>query len=390
MRLIHKLKQVAEMDDEQRRELQSHSSPKTEDEESGEENLSRTTELSHTSQTTVKTTPQRAVSPPRRPLTRSQSGYVSKRRLLDDTPPPPTLTSPSASRKRPRAESSRKPSVEDPEQTDDETTSEPVASTPATPRASSDGPAQSPPPSTSAPLTFLNGHGNGAGESNILRRNPRSRVVLPVPVPNLTKKSRGRRVPIKNALDNGSSERRLYVCSVEGCGKCFLRGEHLKRHIRSIHTHDKPFKCTFSQCEKMFNRHDNLLQHLKVHREPVDQTNAPASSPPNDLESEGDMDPSHECESEDDDQPNVPDTSRNNTLLNLPSMNSSLRFPSPYRPKESLVYPTVLYTSTTRYGGVPIIPSESSGFSTNMAISSMRTEIPSSPRLRSVNDPIGG
>lgn len=27
------------------------------------------------------------------------------------------------------------------------------------------------------------------------------------------------------------------------------------------------FKCTFPLCEKYFNRHDNLLQHLKVHRE---------------------------------------------------------------------------------------------------------------------------
>lgn len=32
---------------------------------------------------------------------------------------------------------------------------------------------------------------------------------------------------------------RSYVCRVNGCGKCFQRGEHLKRHIRSIHTNDK-------------------------------------------------------------------------------------------------------------------------------------------------------
>lgn len=31
----------------------------------------------------------------------------------------------------------------------------------------------------------------------------------------------------------------MYVCKVEECGKCFSRGEHLKRHIRSIHTHEK-------------------------------------------------------------------------------------------------------------------------------------------------------
>jgi hypothetical protein len=32
---------------------------------------------------------------------------------------------------------------------------------------------------------------------------------------------------------------RSYVCRVNGCGKCFQRGEHLKRHIRSIHTNEK-------------------------------------------------------------------------------------------------------------------------------------------------------
>ena len=30
---------------------------------------------------------------------------------------------------------------------------------------------------------------------------------------------------------------------------------------------DAAFKCTFPLCEKYFNRHDNLLQHLKVHRQ---------------------------------------------------------------------------------------------------------------------------
>lgn len=118
----------------------------------------------------------------------------------------------------------------------------------------------------------------------------RSRASLPTPIPNLTKKSRGRRVPTKDNPDSTQGEDRLYVCSVEGCAKCFHRGEHLKRHIRSIHTHEKrisaviscsrhlliislAFKCTFSRCEKYFNRHDNLLQHLKVHRQ--------AASPPN-------------------------------------------------------------------------------------------------------------
>jgi hypothetical protein len=81
------------------------------------------------------------------------------------------------------------------------------------------------------------------------RRGPRPRAAPPVPVPNLTKKSRGRRVPTKIPPSNGDSvaldgstpsvASRVYVCKVENCGKCFNRGEHLKRHIRSIHTYEK-------------------------------------------------------------------------------------------------------------------------------------------------------
>jgi hypothetical protein len=33
--------------------------------------------------------------------------------------------------------------------------------------------------------------------------------------------------------------KKIFVCRVPGCLKCFRRSEHLKRHIRSIHTHDK-------------------------------------------------------------------------------------------------------------------------------------------------------
>ena len=36
-----------------------------------------------------------------------------------------------------------------------------------------------------------------------------------------------------------SGENRTFICVVPGCGKCFVRSEHLKRHVRSIHTHDK-------------------------------------------------------------------------------------------------------------------------------------------------------
>lgn len=104
------------------------------------------------------------------------------------------------------------------------------------------------------------------------RRGPRIRTAPPIPVPNLTKKSRGRRVPTAGddaAVEGEAAEGRkgrVYVCKVEDCGKCFSRGEHLKRHIRSIHTHEKPFDCPHPTCDKRFNRNDNLLQHLRVHK----------------------------------------------------------------------------------------------------------------------------
>jgi uncharacterized Zn-finger protein len=94
-------------------------------------------------------------------------------------------------------------------------------------------------PGSGNQLTFL--HTSVPGDGSAEPRFPRSRATLPTPIPNLTKKSRGRRVPtqVSTTTDPDQKATRLYVCSVDGCGKCFHRGEHLKRHIRSIHTHEK-------------------------------------------------------------------------------------------------------------------------------------------------------
>ncbi|KAG6810792.1 hypothetical protein H0H92_010330 [Tricholoma furcatifolium] len=100
----------------------------------------------------------------------------------------------------------------------------------------------------------------GSSSASRRRARPSMAVPIPIPVPNLTKKSRGRRVPTMEDFQNeddapaptaaaGKGKKksagaltkgmRTYTCDVDGCGKLFARGEHLKRHIRSIHTYEK-------------------------------------------------------------------------------------------------------------------------------------------------------
>ncbi|EGO20729.1 hypothetical protein SERLADRAFT_399878, partial [Serpula lacrymans var. lacrymans S7.9] len=114
---------------------------------------------------------------------------------------------------------------------------------------------------------------NDIASGKIPARRDRSSTYLPVPVPNLTKKSRGRKVPVSGgqsivmrSKDKMKKGMRTYTCTVNGCGKCFVRGEHLKRHVRSIHTNEKPFCCPVEDCDRAFSRRDNLGQHIRIHK----------------------------------------------------------------------------------------------------------------------------
>lgn len=60
--------------------------------------------------------------------------------------------------------------------------------------------------------------------------------------------------------DSSEEEPKPFPCPE--CDKQFKRLEHLKRHIRSVHSNIRPFHCKY--CDK-FSRSDNLAQHLKTH-----------------------------------------------------------------------------------------------------------------------------
>ena len=63
----------------------------------------------------------------------------------------------------------------------------------------------------------------------------------------------------KQSLTDDPSK--TFICTL--CSRRFRRQEHLKRHYRSLHTHDKPFEC--NECGKKFSRSDNLSQHARTH-----------------------------------------------------------------------------------------------------------------------------
>ncbi|KAL7327679.1 hypothetical protein PS15p_206078 [Mucor circinelloides] len=75
-------------------------------------------------------------------------------------------------------------------------------------------------------------------------------------------RSRGRRVSNSPSI----AGQKVFTCKHDDCGKVFKRSEHLKRHVRSIHTLEKPFECPYQSCSKRFSRSDNLNQHIRIHR----------------------------------------------------------------------------------------------------------------------------
>ncbi|KAF5384932.1 hypothetical protein D9615_000982 [Tricholomella constricta] len=301
----------------------------------------------------------RRVSPPHRPLTRSQTGRVSKRRRPNDTPPPEV-------RKRAaRAPKKNKPASEVSSKSLNPNAPKDKGVMPTIPhRELSLTPSSDTSPLNATQLIFLDSSSSSTMDTSVDRPGPKSRATLPVPVPNLTKKSRGRRVPTRLPNDDSPKDTRMYVCKVESCGKCFHRGEHLKRHIRSIHTHEKPFKCTYPLCNKHFNRHDNLLQHLKVHKELATSESSAADDTGSPIQL-------HQS------------TPSPLSIATPPQLQPYYPAHEAYEASMKQARMATIYqppTSSFRAYAAPYgSPSEPVSFATNMAVSSLRTEIPQSP-----------
>ena len=94
-----------------------------------------------------------------------------------------------------------------------------------------------------------NGHA-GSSDCNAIVSGSDAPISMPQPIAR-----RGR----KQSLTEDPSK--TFICTL--CSRRFRRQEHLKRHYRSLHTHEKPFEC--NECGKKFSRSDNLAQHARTH-----------------------------------------------------------------------------------------------------------------------------
>ncbi|KAI8091114.1 uncharacterized protein B0P05DRAFT_577596 [Gilbertella persicaria] len=101
-----------------------------------------------------------------------------------------------------------------------------------------------------------------SGDSALSVSPPASRRTSKIKSPLKPSRSRGRRVSNSPSI----AGQKVFTCKHDDCGKVFKRSEHLKRHVRSIHTLEKPFECPYQSCSKRFSRSDNLNQHIRIHR----------------------------------------------------------------------------------------------------------------------------
>lgn len=66
----------------------------------------------------------------------------------------------------------------------------------------------------------------------------------------------------KNIILN--SNEKFFRCSMTNCEKVFAKENILNAHMRT-HTGEKPYKCNFENCYKSFSQYGNSKKHEKVH-----------------------------------------------------------------------------------------------------------------------------
>ncbi|KAI5998272.1 hypothetical protein EDD15DRAFT_313854 [Pisolithus albus] len=90
--------------------------------------------------------------------------------------------------------------------------------------------------------------------------------------PSMDKRSRGRQVPVspdgkpvRVRCTNGEIKVRPFICPYPGCAKTFSRNEHVKRHIKCLHSDEEGWVCQYGgdACRKTFPRKDNYQQHVR-------------------------------------------------------------------------------------------------------------------------------
>lgn len=94
---------------------------------------------------------------------------------------------------------------------------------------------------------------DGQGTSVPLHHHPLGHALPPLtsahhylqhqPPPDANRPRRPPPTTRMNASTRTGKEKRTFACQVSECGKVFKRSEHLKRHIRSIHTNEKRKSC---------------------------------------------------------------------------------------------------------------------------------------------------
>ncbi|KAJ4373128.1 hypothetical protein N0V83_003419 [Neocucurbitaria cava] len=68
-------------------------------------------------------------------------------------------------------------------------------------------------------------------------------------------------------------EQRHYICPFTShpdptgriCHQRFVRPEHLRRHVKTVHSNDREYPCKVPQCSRVFSRGDNLRDHYWTH-----------------------------------------------------------------------------------------------------------------------------